>query len=95
MSSEEVVCKGAIGTNEDIVADTQSIPQLNATLDRYPVPDNDVALDQDMGADVALSADLSSRQNDNKLPDFGTFADISGCDIGQMMHEYFPEICFH
>ena len=37
---------------------SKTVPKLNAALDLDPIPDNDVIFNQNVGADIAVSADL-------------------------------------
>jgi hypothetical protein len=48
-----------------------------------------------MRTDVAFRTDLRSRQNNGELPYPGAIADILTCNLGQIMHECFAQICFH
>src|SRR5690606_39914069 len=46
------------------------IPELNAGFDGYPVPDTHTVLYKDVSANIAVAANLGSRQHNAKLPDF-------------------------
>ena len=66
-----VVGERHIGSNEDIILKGHAIPELNATFNRDAISDNDVVLNKNMRADIAVSTDLSATQYDAELPDMG------------------------
>ena len=72
---EAVIGERGVGTNEHVVADAQSIPQLHPALDRDAVTNDYVALDQAVRADVAVTADPGAGQDDDELPDAGAGTD--------------------
>ena len=72
---EAVIGERGVGTNEHVVADAQSIPQLHPALDRDAVTNDYVVLDQAVRADVAVTANPGAGQDDDKLPDAGAGTD--------------------
>ena len=58
---ELVVGEGRVGADEDVVAHPQAVPQLDAALDGHPIADDDVVLDEDAVADVAVAPDAARR----------------------------------
>jgi hypothetical protein len=71
-----VVGKRHIRTHEHIILQPQPIPHLHARLNRHPVADDHVILDQDMRADVAVGADAGVGKDDDELPNAGAGADV-------------------
>jgi hypothetical protein len=71
-----VVGEGDVGANEDVVLDSQAVPELHARLNRDAVADDDVVLDEDVGADVAVGTDAGVGEDDDELPDAGVGADV-------------------
>ncbi len=75
----QVVCKSHVWSDENIVFDPQSIPELHATLDGDVIADHNVILDKHVRADVTVGADLCARQYHAKLPDARTFRQWFAC----------------
>ena len=88
-----VVGEGDVGTDENIVTDPQTIPQLHSALDGDPVTHDDVIFDQAVGADVAVMTYRCSRENDDELPNLAASTDGRGLDVGQGMDEICHVIC--
>jgi hypothetical protein len=57
---EQIICESYVRANKDIVPDPQTVPKLDATLYRYAIAQDNVILDEDMIADVAVFADDSA-----------------------------------
>jgi len=53
-----IIRKRRVRTNENIIADSQAIPELNARFDGDPVTDNHISLNQNMGTDVAFDTNF-------------------------------------
>ena len=73
---EGVVGEGNVGADEDVVFDAQAVPELYAGFHRDAVADDDFVLDEDVGADVAVSTDAGVGEDDDELPDAGGRADV-------------------
>lgn len=69
-----VVGECHIGPNEHVIFDGQPVPHLNAAFDRDAIADDGLALDEAMGADIAVFSDFRAAKDDNKLPNSGAFA---------------------
>jgi hypothetical protein len=69
---EEIVCKSGVWANEDIVAHTQAVPELDTRLHRYAIPQDDIVLDENVIANVAVLAYDCARQNVRERPHLGS-----------------------
>src|SRR5690606_41526643 len=70
-----------------------TIPELNAGFDGYPVPDTHTVLYKDVSANIAVAANLGSRQHNAKLPDFRSRPDRSRLNIGRGMDLHIGYCC--
>jgi ion channel POLLUX/CASTOR len=75
---ERVVGERRVGSDEDVVADSQAVPELHAALDGDPVAQHHVVLDEDAVADVAVGAEHRAREHVCERPDAGTRPDLVG-----------------
>ena len=66
---EVVVRERRIWSDEDVVFDAQSVPQLNPGLDRDPVADRDIAFDEHSITEVAVSPDHCAGKHVDERPD--------------------------
>lgn len=80
---ENVVGKGYIRADENVVFDSNPVPQLYAGFDRDTVTYDDIVFDQTMRADIAVGADLSAGKHDGELPDAGVEANVRGLGVGE------------
>jgi hypothetical protein len=87
-SRELIVRESGIGTNEYIIPQPKTVPQLDATLDRYPIPDHDIIFDENMSADVAICSDSRFGEYNDKLPDSCTVANGVRTNVCKCMYEY-------
>src|SRR6056297_2965167 len=71
---------------EHIVVNSGPIPKLHAIFDRDAVADAHIVCDETMGTNIAVGADLSIRQNHDKLPDSGPLADRICLYVGKRMN---------
>ncbi len=83
---EGIIGKGDVGSYEDVVLNTQTIPELNAGFDRNTVPDEHIVLDENVGTDVAVGSDAGAGEDYDKLPDAGVGADVCGLNFSQWMY---------
>jgi hypothetical protein len=84
---EVVVGKGNVGADKDVILDDHSVPDLDARLDRDPVPDGHVVLDKGMIANVAVFADHRAGQDVGERPHFRPLADPAGLDQGTWVNK--------
>jgi hypothetical protein len=66
-----IVDKCGVWTDENVVLDLDAIPQIHTTLNRYPITEFHVVLDEAVSIDIAVTADFCSWQYDSILPDSG------------------------
>ena len=83
-----VVAQGDIWANEYIVANSQTIPQLNSTLDRHIVANDNIILDESVGADIAVTPNLCILQHNGELPDSRSIANLIGLNVRQWMDHF-------
>jgi len=76
-----------IWADKNLICDAEAVPELHAAFDRDLVADSHIVFNEHMGADVAVRTDLRIWQNDAKLPDTGSFADVRRLDVGEGMDE--------
>jgi hypothetical protein len=69
---EEIVCKSRVWANEDIAAHTQAVPELDARLHRHAISKDDIVLDKNVIANVAILAYDRARQNVRERPHLGS-----------------------
>jgi hypothetical protein len=74
---EEIVCKSRVWANEDIVAHTQAVPELDARLHRYAIPKDDIVLDENVIANIAILAYDCAWQNVRERPHLGSVSDTT------------------
>jgi hypothetical protein len=84
---EAVVSERGIRPDEHVIFDAQSIPQLDAALDRDPIADDDIILNEHAIADVAVSAYGRPREHVRECPDSGSGAYMSGLAQTRRMNE--------
>ena len=85
---ERIVGERRVRADEDVVRDSQPVPELHAALDRDPIAEHDVVLDEDVVADVAVVTDLGTGKHVCEGPDAGAVADASTLAQSLRMHEY-------
>ena len=56
-----IIGESRIGTNEHIVTDAESVPELYATLDGRTISHDDIIFNKDMVADITISPDARPR----------------------------------
>jgi hypothetical protein len=71
---KRVISKRGVRPDENIILDAQAIPKLHAAFYSDPVPDDDVVLDKNMVANIAILTNHRSRKNMGKSPDLGPCA---------------------
>src|SRR5689334_4015360 len=75
-----VIRERRIRADEYVILHAQSVPQLDTALDRYPVPHDDVVLNERVIANVAVAADAGARKDMGIRPDLCSFANVIGFD---------------
>jgi hypothetical protein len=70
-----VVRERDVWPDEDIILNPYSVPKLYPAFDCYPVPDDDIVLDEAMAANVAVFANSCTGENYTILPDLGGVRD--------------------
>jgi hypothetical protein len=80
-----VVGKRCVWADEDIVFNSNAVPQLNAAFDGDPVTNDHIVFYEAVRADVASGADPSVWQHHGELPDAGVCADVRGLNVGNAM----------
>ena len=81
----EVISKGYIRSNKDIVFNAHTIPQLHTTFDGYVVTYDNVTFHYDISADITVSAYSCTRQDNAKLPYPGSTTNLCGLDISEVV----------
>jgi hypothetical protein len=82
-----IIGKGGIGSDEDVIADAQAVPELNPAFDGDTVADDDIIFNEDVGTDVAVRSDSGLGEHDDKLPDAGAVSNVGGGDVGERVNE--------
>src|SRR5690554_778197 len=70
-SGYQFIGKRSIWPDENIVLNSDTVPQLDSVFNGHIITNNDVILDKHMGANVAVTANSRFRQDNTKLPDRG------------------------
>jgi hypothetical protein len=65
---KKIVSEGHVGTDENIVFNAQSIPELHPRFHCDAITHDDIIFDENMGADVAVGSDAGIAEDDDKLP---------------------------
>src|SRR6476620_9234863 len=68
---EAIVGEGGIGTDENVIAQTDAIPELYAAFHRDAIAHDHVVFDEHAIADIAIATDLRSGEDVGKGPDPG------------------------
>ncbi len=85
---ERVVGEGGVRSDEHVVLQPHTVPQLDAALHGDPIAHHDVALHEHSVTDVAVGADDRTREHVGERPDtrsradLGGFAERVGMDVG-------------
>ena len=91
---EWIIGESYVRADEDIVLDRNTIPQLDAALDRNAITYPNVVLYKAVRANVAVSPDLGVREDHAVLPDACTIPDLAGLNIGGCMDECLQFGCY-
>lgn len=83
---EEVVGKSYVRADEYVTLNTKAVPKLYTRLHRDAVTDDNIVFNEDMGADIAVSSYLSSRENHDELPDSGIHSNCCSENFGRVMY---------
>jgi len=67
-SWEQIVGESGVGSHKYVIFERHTIPELHSALYRYAVADNDITLDEDVIADVAIFANRRARQDVRERP---------------------------
>ena len=86
-AGKPVIGKRGVGTDEYIVANAQTIPQLHAALDGDAVTNDDVILDKTVRTNIAVLTDLGAGQHDDELPDTRARTNGGGLDVRQSVNK--------
>jgi hypothetical protein len=65
---KRIVGEGDIGTNENIVGNLNSIPNLHTAFHSDSISHDNVILDEYIRTNIALRTNLRTRQHDTELP---------------------------
>jgi len=82
-----VVGEGRVWTNEHIVLNPHTVPQINATLDCYVIADYDVVLNETVAIDVTVTSDNGPGKNYTELPDPCAGANVTALAVGERMNK--------
>ena len=82
-----VVAKCRVRTNENIIFYAHSIPNLNAALYCYIIANDNIVFNKAVRADIAVLADLCTRQHNAVLPNASSLANILRLHIRQWMYK--------
>jgi hypothetical protein len=89
---KEIVCKSRVWANEDIASHTQAVPELDARLHRHAISKDDIVLNENVIANVAILAYDCARQNVRERPHLGsvsyTMAFADTLRVNEMTHCY-------
>jgi hypothetical protein len=77
-SWEQVIGKGSIRADENIIFQGHAVPNLDSTLHRDRVPNLYIILDKDPVTNIAVGPDNRSGKNVRKSPNPGSLADMGG-----------------
>ncbi len=75
-SRENIVCEGCIRSDENVVFEGDALPQLHAALVSNSVSEGDVALDENVVADIAVLSDHDIWENMRECPDIRACPDL-------------------
>lgn len=84
---EPVVCEGGVRTDEDLIFDAETVPQLDARLDGHTVADDHVVFDKDVVADTGIGTDASPAEHVSERPDSRSRTEVRGLQSGIGVHE--------
>ncbi len=86
---ETVVCESHIRTNENIIFNSQAIPQLHTTFYSNSATYYYIIFNKTMRAYITFFTNNCFIQYNNKLPHSSFFANFIGMDIRQWMNKTF------
>ena len=72
---KRIVRECCVGPDENVVFDVDSVPELNAAFDRYPIADDDIVFDKGVVADITFRTNVRTRQDMGKCPNAGIISD--------------------
>ena len=76
-----VIGKGHVWSNEDIIFQLDSIPDLHAGLDGDSVANHHIIFDETMRTDIDILANNGAGQHDDILPDATAGPDVFGLHL--------------
>lgn len=82
-----IVGKSDVWAYKNIILYRDAIPNHRPVFNRNPIPDNDLALNKDMGAYVAVFTNRRAIQYDNILPYSGASPNFAVADTGCWVNE--------
>jgi hypothetical protein len=71
-----VVGEGHVGADENVVLDTETIPELHAGFHRNAISNHHIILNEAMRTDIAAGTNLCTRKDDYVLPYFSIYSNI-------------------
>ncbi len=75
-TGKRIIGEGHIWSDEDLVGDANSIPDLNAAFNSDAIAYLHVIFNEYMGTDIAIRADPGTGEHDTKLPDACAGTDV-------------------
>ncbi len=73
---KKIICKCRIGSDKDIILETNPAPDLDPALYGDTISKSRVAFNEDPVANIAVFANDSARKNMGKGPDFCASSDL-------------------
>jgi hypothetical protein len=82
-----IVREADIRPDENIVLDTQTVPQLDTGLHRNSISNHYIVFDETVRADIHVGPDAGTWQDDDELPYASVRADLSRLDIRKWVYK--------
>jgi hypothetical protein len=86
-SRQRIVGESRVWTYEDIVLDSETVPQLNPGLDCDPISKNYIVLDEGVVANVAVNSNLSSFKDVGEGPYARAVPNVCRFEKGTLVYE--------
>lgn len=82
-----IVRERDIWSNKYVITESKTVPKLHSTLQRDPIANNHVILNQAMSTNIAVSANLRFFHDDDELPDSTTLTNRRRIHICKAVNE--------
>jgi hypothetical protein len=85
---EKIIGERRIGADKYVIAESDTIPNLNAALEGNSIADTDIIFNEYMVADIAIFTDVRVGQEVCECPNSGSLPDMFSFHYCMIVHEH-------